>query len=147
MLSNLALFNRSTSALSPFDSLARWSRDLDRVFDHVLAPTGHSPMRVDVRQDGHDLVFQAEVPGLKKEDVDITVENGVLTISGGRDGGQEREQNGYHIRERWSGKVTRSFTLPETADTDRIDAHLADGLLTLRIPTREEAKPRQIEVK
>lgn len=147
MLSNLALFNRRTNSLSPFDSLAGWSRDLDRLFGDAWAPVSGSPMRVDVRQDGHDLVFQAEVPGLKKEDVEITVENGVLTISGGHDGSQERDQNGYHIRERWSGKVTRSFTLPKTADSDRIDAQLADGVLTLRIPTREEAKPRQIEVK
>ncbi len=127
---------------TPFDALARWSRDLDRFFNDVLPAGGSLPM--DVHQEGEHLVIEAEVPGLKKEDVEITVENGVLTISAGREGQVEDRQEGYYVRERRSGKVTRSFTLPNTYDVESVEANLTDGLLTLRIPTREEATPRLI---
>lgn len=130
---------------TPFDSLARWSRDLDRFFSDVLPAGGHLPM--DVHQEGDHLVIEAEVPGFKKDDVEITVENGVLTITAGREGQVENRQDGYYVHERRSGKVTRSLALPNTFDVEKVEAKLADGLLTLRIPTREEAKPRQITVK
>lgn len=103
--------------------------------------------RVDVRQEGDDLVFEAEVPGLTKEELDITVENNTLTITGEHKTETEESQEHYHIRERRSGRFTRSFQLPATADGEKVSADLAHGILTLRVPTREEARPRKIEVK
>ena len=127
------------------DNLARWSRGLDGVFEDVL-PARTPTFAVDVRQEGEELVMEAELPGLSQKDIDITYENGVLTIAGEVKNATEEKQGGYHVRERRWGKFSRSFRLPETADGEKVSAALKDGVLTLRIPTREEAKPRRIPV-
>ena len=127
--------------------LARWTRDLDRVFDEVLGPSARSAFPVDVRQEGDDWLIEAELPGLSREDIEITVENGVLTIAGEINKSEEHEKTGYHICERRHGKFSRSFKLPSSADGEQVNANLKHGILTLRIPTRAEAKPRRIEVK
>ena len=131
----------------PVSSLTRWPRDLDDLFDWArLTPTGVG-FRVDVREDGDDLLVEAEVPGLSKDDIEITVEDGVLTVAGEHKDATEQKDVHYHVRERRYGRVSRSFRLPSTADGDQVSAELKDGVLTVRVPTREEAKPRQIEVK
>ena len=129
------------------NGLVRWTRDLDRVFDEVLGPTARSAFPVDVRHEGDDWLIEAELPGLSREDIEITVENGVLTIAGKINKSTEQEEAGYHLCERRHGKFSRSFKLPSTADGDQVNANLQDGILTLRVPTRAEAKPRRIEVK
>ena len=129
------------------NGLARWTRDLDRVFDGVFGPAAGSTFPVDVRQEGDDWLIEAELPGLSKEDIEITVENGVLTIAGEINKAKEQEEMGYHVCERRYGKFSRSFKLPSSADGEQVNANLQDGILTLRIPTRAEAKPRRIEVK
>jgi HSP20 family protein len=101
---------------------------------------------LDVRQDGDTWVLEAEVPGLRQDDLDIQVENGVLTISGERKTASDAPDTRYYLRERRGGKFSRSVVLPETADGERVTAELANGILTLRIPTREDAKPRRIPV-
>jgi HSP20 family protein len=128
----------------PFDSaLSRWTRDWDSFFGEM----NETGIRVDVRQDGDDLVIHADVPGLSREDIDITVENNVLTVSGSYNKESEEENARYHIRERRHGSFSRSFRLPQSADGEKVEASLTNGVLTLRVPTREEAKPRKIEVK
>jgi HSP20 family protein len=92
------------------------------------------------------LNFSLEVPGLEKEDLKIGVENGHLTISGEKKVESE-EGKEYFRRERFYGKFSRTFRLPDTVDTERIKANLTNGVLRISMPRKEEAKPKQIEVK
>lgn len=141
-----------------FDQL---SRDVDRLFNQALTPVCRA-MPVDIREEGDTLVLEAEVPGARQEDLNISVENGTLTIAVERtstsnghshNGGQAASEAGeqatdgkYFLRERRPSNASRTFRLPETANLDAIDAQLAAGVLTLRIPKKEEAKPRRIPV-
>jgi HSP20 family protein len=94
----------------------------------------------------HEVVIQAELPDLKREDINLTFENNVLTLKGERklDASTPREK--FQRIERRYGAFSRSFTLPATVDGSRIQASYKDGVLTVRIPQREEAKPKQIPV-
>ena len=94
----------------------------------------------------HEVVLKAELPDMKREDIHLTFENGVLTIRGERKFGEEVRRENYHRVERHHGTFSRSFTLPNTVDSARISASYKDGLLTVRLPQREEAKPKQIAV-
>jgi HSP20 family protein len=94
----------------------------------------------------HEIVLRAELPGLKRDDIDIRVENRTLTLRGERKQEQEVSHENYHRIERAYGTFTRSFSLPSTVDTEKVSAAYADGILTVKLPTREEAKPRQILV-
>ena len=130
----------------PFGSLARWS-DFDNMFDRILETGTYGGFCVDIRHEGDDLVIEAELPGATKENVEITTEENVLTISANYSEEKKEEKEHYHLRERRSGQVSRSFRLDSTADTEKVSANLKDGVLTLRIPTKPEAKPRQIDIK
>jgi HSP20 family protein len=94
----------------------------------------------------HEVVLQAELPDLKRDDIKLTFENGVLTIQGERKLSDEVKRESYHRTERQHGTFSRSFTLPNTVDAARISASYKDGLLTVRLPQREEARPKQIAV-
>ena len=96
--------------------------------------------------DDHEVVLKAELPDLKREDISLTFENGVLTIKGERKHEQDVRRENYHRNERHYGTFSRSFTLPNTVDASRINATYKDGVLTVRLPQREEAKPKQINV-
>jgi HSP20 family protein len=96
--------------------------------------------------DDHEVVLKAELPDMKREDINLTFENGVLTIRGERKIDQEVKRESYHRTERHHGAFSRSFTLPNTVDAGRISAAYKDGVLTVRLPQREEAKPKQIAV-
>ena len=145
----IRLFNRCTDpacdgSLSP---LSGWSRGLDDLFDHAFGWTAGSGFSVDVRQEGDDLIVEADLPGIGKDDLEITVEDNTLTIAAEYKSESDEKKGDYHLRERRQGRYSRSFRLPKTADGEHVTAELAHGVLTLRIPTREEAKPRKIEVK
>src|SRR5215203_2589494 len=94
----------------------------------------------------HEVVLKAELPDVKREDINLTFENGVLTLKGERKFDQETKKDQYHRRERRYGAFSRSFTVPNTVDATRISAAFKDGLLTITLPQREEAKPKQISV-
>ena len=94
----------------------------------------------------HEVVLKAELPAMKREDIHLTFENGVLTLKGERKFEEEVARDKYQRVERRYGSFTRSFTLPNTVDASRINATYRDGLLTIRLPQREEAKPKQITV-
>lgn len=96
--------------------------------------------------DEHEVVLKAELPEMKREDISVTFENGVLTLKGERGFEQETKNENYHRIERRHGAFSRSFTLPNTVDASRISAAYKDGILTVRLPQREEAKPKQIDV-
>jgi HSP20 family protein len=96
--------------------------------------------------ENHEVVLRAELPDLKREDIDLTFENGVLTLKGERKVDQDVKREHYHRRERRHGTFSRSFSLPNTVDASRINATYKDGVLTIRLPQREDAKPKQITV-
>ena len=103
---------------------------------------------VDVLSDGGDMLIRAELPGLKSEDVDITLQGNVLTISGERKAEQEEERGGYYVRERRYGSFWRSMPLPEGVDESKISARFRDGVLEVRVEGAgavEEPKRIQIE--
>ena len=91
-------------------------------------------------------MLKAELPGLERSDIDLTVENSTLTIRGERKRDGTVPEDRYHRLERAYGAFTRSFTLPNTVDGAKVRAEYRDGVLSVTLPTREEARPRQIEV-
>ena len=102
---------------------------------------------VDIYETGnHELVLRAELPDVPREDIALRVENNTLTISGERKMDTEIKEQQYHRIERTYGTFSRAFTLPPTVDTSAIAAEYKNGILTVRLPLREEAKPKQIQV-
>lgn len=102
---------------------------------------------VDIREDEDKYVLEAELAGVSEKDVDINVENDMLTISSSREEKNEEKKEGYILKERRSSSFCRSFMLPKDVDTGKIDASVKDGVLTLDMPKRPEAKPKKISVK
>lgn len=102
---------------------------------------------VDIRESDEALTFTAELPGLTKDDVSITVENNVLTLAGERKFEKEAKGETFHRVERAYGGFSRSFTLPATVQTDQVEARFEHGVLTISLPKQEESKPRKITIK
>jgi HSP20 family protein len=94
----------------------------------------------------HEVMLKAELPEMKREEIGLTFENNVLTISGERKLDEQVTRDRFQRRERFYGSFSRSFTLPPTVDAAQISASYKDGILTVRVPQREEAKPKQITV-
>jgi HSP20 family protein len=140
----------------PFRELEDMSDRLNRVISRPTLPrtSGKETMvvadwvpSVDVSETEGEYQIKAEIPDVKKEDVKVTVENGVLTIQGERR--QEKEEKGkkYHRVECSYGSFVRSFTLPDLVDEEKVKAEFKDGVLNLKLPKSEKAKPKAIEVK
>ena len=102
---------------------------------------------VDISEDAKSYVIKAELPEVKKEDVHVTVENGVLTLSGERKFEKEEKGRKHHRIERSYGTFVRSFALPDNVDATKVNATYKDGLLTVSVAKSESAKPKQIEVR
>ena len=101
----------------------------------------------DITEDDKEYLIKAELPEMKKEDVKVAVENGVLTISGERKFEKEEKKRKYHRVERGYGTFMRSFGLPDDADFNKVNAEFKNGVLTVHVPKSEHAKPKQIDVK
>ncbi len=101
---------------------------------------------VDIYQQEGTLVLKAELPDMRREDIELTVENSTLTLSGERKLGNDVNQESFHRIERAHGAFSRSFSLPATVEVTKIAAEYKDGVLTVRLPVRDEAKPRTIKV-
>jgi HSP20 family protein len=112
----------------------------------AIAVTEWAPL-VDISEDDKEFVVKAEVPEMKKEDIKINVHDDVLTLSGERKYEKEEKGKKYHRVERAYGSFLRSFTLPENADGTKVSAEYKDGVLKVRLPKSENAKPKAIEVK
>jgi len=124
-------------------TIVRWDPFRDFGF---TAPNTWMPA-VDIFQTGdHELVLKAELPDMAREDIDINIENFVLTIKGEKKVSTDVKEEQYHHAERRYGTFSRSFSLPQTVDATKVGAEYKNGVLTVRIPLREEAKPRQIKV-
>lgn len=130
------------------DMFDRYTRAVDRPLSRELAISegGWAP-RVDIAETDKEFLIKAELPEIRKEDVKVEVNNGVLTLRGERK--QEKEEKGkkFHRIERSYGSFTRSFTLPENVDQSRIKASFKDGMLNIQLQKTEAKQPRAIEVK
>lgn len=135
----------------PFSLLDQLQREMGSFFHTPALETSFSTEEwtpaVDIKENENSFVIHADLPGVKSEDIDVTAENGVLTIKGSRESNKEEEKDNYRRIERFSGSFMRRFTLPEKADLDNINAVTKDGVLELTIPKSAESKSKRIEVK
>ena len=139
----------------PFGELTHRGRVMNRLFDESLFwpwralgwEAAGTYVPVDVYETDEHLVFEASMPGLKPEHVDVSITDHVLTIKGGTTAEEEERKPHYHRQERRYGAFRRAFTLPEDVDADKAEALVEDGVLTLTIPKAEAAKPKTIKVK
>ena len=150
---NIQRYQRFSPELSrAFDRLATLRDEMDSLFDTPFSPffltsrsfSAWSPA-VDVYEDKDRFTVIAEVPGMKKEGLNISLQNGVLTISGERNRDERKGNEGFRS-ERFAGKFQRSITLPASVDPNGVNATYQDGLLKVVLQKSEEAKPKQIEV-
>ena len=129
-------------------------RELASLFENFAEPrTGKGELTagsfvpaVDVYEDEHNLVLKLEVPGVNEEDLNIQAENNTLTVKGERSFEKEEKEENFHRIERRYGSFQRTFRLPNTVDSDKIDAHYDKGVLKITVAKKAEAKPKQIKV-
>jgi len=146
---------RSLRDFDPFEEWGTIQDRINRLFEETFGryPVGKreslertwSPV-VDIYEEKDNIIVKAELPGIKKEDVSIEIKNNVLTISGERKHEAEKKKENYHRIERYYGKFSRSFTLPETVQVDKVKASYKDGILEITLPKAEEAKPKSIPI-
>lgn len=147
MTMNIVRFDPFREMAALQDRVNRAFGDLARRFDDDLTKRGGWVPPVDIYEGpNHELVIKAELPDLAREDIDLRVDNHTLTISGEKKMDQAIKEDAYHRIERSYGTFSRSFTLPSSVDTARIAAEYKNGVLTVTLPVREEAKPKQIQV-
>jgi HSP20 family protein len=138
----------------PFRDLSTMQERVNRVFGDFYRGVDDDVMRrgtwvppVDIFDSGnHELVIKAELPDMKKEDIEITVENNALTLKGEKKMDAAIKDECCHRVERTYGTFSRTFVLPPTVDSSKVAADYKNGVLTITLPTREESKPRQISV-
>ena len=140
----------------PFREFATLQNQLNRLFQDLtpartgtgeeFMTTGTFVPPVDIYEDEHSISLKLEVPGIEEKDLDIKVENQTLTVHGERKLEKELKQENFHRVERSYGAFSRAFTLPNTVDTNNISADYTDGVLTVKLGKRAEAKPKQIKV-
>ena len=138
----------------PFREMAALQERVNRAFgeasrryDDDLTTRGAWVPAVDIYEsDGHTLVLKVELPDVVREDIDLRVDNNTLTITGQKQRDKDVKEEQYHRLERTFGAFSRSFTLPPTVDAGKIGAEFKNGVLSVTLPLRDEAKPRQIQV-
>jgi HSP20 family protein len=135
---------------SPWQELESMNRQLSHLLDDshfgLSSEAGQWVPTVDIRETDDALLVQAELPGIEKKNVRLEVKNGMLTISGERRYEKDVKEENVHRVERAYGKFSRSFSLPTNVDADKVDATMKDGVLEVRLPKRESAKPKAIAI-
>src|SRR5712671_1344359 len=137
----------------PFREFSTLQDRMNRLFretqgnsqDEALTSSSFAPA-VDVYEDEHNVTLKIEVPGIDEKDIDIRVENNLLTVHGERKIEKEEKEENYRRVERQYGSFTRTFTLPNTVDTENVQANYDKGVLKITLPKKAEAKPKQIKV-
>jgi len=135
-------------SLSHFDPLANvrlFEDTFNRLFNEPASNRPWAPA-VDVYETGNELVLKADLPAVELNDIDVRVENQTLTLSGERKFEQQNNGKGFHRIERSYGKFSRSFAVPTAFDTENISAEYQNGVLTVKLPKKEAAKPRQVKI-
>ena len=137
---NLVKYNPSLDLL---DNVSHWFDDffVEPTFGGSFLPA------VDVRETDSDYLMEVELPGLTEKDVEVKLDNNLLTISSKRDEKKEEKKNGYVMRERRASSFSRSFVLPDAVDREKISAEFKNGILNLSFPKVPAAQPKTIEVK
>lgn len=141
----------------PFRELNTLQDRMNRLFEEAWGPgtrrTGEESLAmgsfvppVDVYEDEHAITLKMEVPGIEQKDIEVRLENSVLTVHGERKLEKDEKEENFHRVERRYGSFTRSFTLPNTVDTDNVNADYDNGVLKIRLAKRAEARPKQIKV-
>jgi HSP20 family protein len=151
-----AILEVSAMTLVRWQPAHDWSglgSDVDRFFDAFFQARGRDSDRfarwvpaMDLVETEDSLVLKADLPGLREDDVTVEVNDNVLTVSGERRAEHERKEDGYHRVERSFGQFSRSVTVPEGIDEDKVTASFNDGVLEVRIPKPEERKPTRISI-
>jgi HSP20 family protein len=118
---------------------------VDRWFNQPAAARPWAPA-VDVIENDQELVLSADLPGIKMENVEVKIEDGTLTLSGSRKFESESKKDGYHRLERSFGSFRRAFSLPDSVDVEKVQAAMKDGVLTVRLPKKDIARPRTVKV-
>jgi len=138
----------------PFNELKRMENALDRMWGNFFRPARYLrpwgeewALPLDIYQTGDSVVVKTPLQGIKPEDVEVTIEGNTLTMRGESRADEEAKEEDYILRERRHGTFCRSVTLPAGLDTDKAEASYENGVLTLSIPRREEARPKSIKVK
>jgi HSP20 family protein len=137
----------------PFRSLSTLQEQVNRLFEGSFlrgastesALTTWAPA-VDIYETEQELVLRADLPGLQEKDIDLRIENNMLTIRGERNADSTVKEDNYLRVERSYGSFSRSFSLPNTVDTDAVKAEYRNGVLQVHLPKREESKPRQVKI-
>jgi HSP20 family protein len=127
------------------DRMNRLFRDSYGDRDEALTTSTFAPA-VDVYEDEHNVTLKIEVPGIDEKDIDVRIENNTLTVHGERKFEKEEKEENFRRVERQYGSFTRSFTLPNTVDPDRVQASYDKGILKIQLAKKAEAKPKQIKV-
>ena len=143
----------SVMRFDPFRDLATFQNRVNQVLgdvfvrDEALSQASHWVPPVDIYEtEGHDVVIKAELPEMAREDIDVTVDHQTLTIKGTRKAPIDVPEDRYRRVERRYGTFSRSFTLPNTVDVTKVSADYKNGVLTVKLPFKAEAKPRTISV-
>jgi len=154
-MNQLMRFRRPEMSVWP--NFGRWSElrnEIDRLFGTPLSElaqasqflSGWAPA-MDVHEDKDNVYVRVEVPGMKKEDIDVSLHDGTLTISGERKNETKHEGAEVYRAERFFGRFQRTITLPSPVDSDKVKAQYRDGVLSVTLAKTEESKPKQIDVK
>ncbi len=142
---------KNNNLLEPMDEFERLQDEINKLFDwsypsnRGLFDRSLSPA-VDVVETGDEIVLTCDLPGVSRDDLDLSISRNVITIKGEKKGEQKKEGSKTFRKETWSGSFQRTLSLPETVDPDKVEASMKDGVLTVKIAKREEVKPRQISV-
>ena len=137
---------------APIDPFTAMRAEMDQVFENFLGkgwPSLPNLMKssdeslvvpsMDIRENGSEIVIEAELPGMEEKDIDVSLKNGMLTIKGEKRSEKEKKEDDYHLTERRYGSFQRSFRVPETVNEDKIDAHLEKGVLHVKMAKKPEA--------
>ncbi len=146
---------------APMDPFSAMRSEMDRVFENFLGrgwPSMPGLMKtseqglvvpsMDIRENGSEIVIEAELPGMEEKDIDVSLNNGMLTIKGEKRSEQEKKEDNYHLTERRYGSFQRSFRVPDTVDPDKVEASLEKGVLHVTMAKKPEATstPKKISV-
>ena len=148
----LIRYRPRTDLWDPFSNLTDIQEEMNRLFDtslrrHGLLENGGFAPPLDLTVDKDSVHVQVDLPGLTKDDVNVTLQDNYLTIRGEKKHEAEKKEANYFFRERVQGTFSRTLELPVAVDASKIDARFKDGVLHVTLPKTEEAKPKQIEVK
>lgn len=147
---------KQTWSFTPFRRAGGLQNEIEQIFDQAFGPlfgsrtqpelTGGWIPAVDLYEGKDSLTVKCELPGLKKDDIGISLQNGFLTISGERKNEVKVQEGEVYRTERYEGRFNRSLALPSKVDAEKINATYKDGVLTITLPKAEEAKPKQVKV-